>query len=382
MKIHFVGGFLGSGKTTAIGAACGLRISKGEKVGVVTNDIGKYQVDSRFLDSAGIPTAEVSGACICGRYDDFLERLAALASKDRPRTIFVELIGSSVGMVDSIRRGLESYRGSGGTTLSVVADSRLMAAWLSGKALPFNDDIIYLFERQLAEANLLLLNKSDLLDSQTRNELSSRAKKRFPNLDILSLSFLQPEGAALWLSALDRRETGIKAPRFIVPFDQARYERAEQSLSWLETKLEFDLERGPGDNKKIPVTLDAFFEALWNSLSLRKAVPGHVKALVTESGSRNALHSVKVGFSSADAAYPLSAGAFSEIDSQSVEILLNARVLSSPEILSAALDAALEALKKLRPIRVRENCRSVRAPSAAAPSFPSASLRAPLPPRP
>ncbi|HBH85530.1 MAG TPA: hypothetical protein DDY34_17245 [Bacteroidales bacterium] len=43
MKIHLVGGFLGSGKTTAIANACKILSDKGSTTSVITNDQGNYQ---------------------------------------------------------------------------------------------------------------------------------------------------------------------------------------------------------------------------------------------------------------------------------------------------------------------------------------------------
>ena len=48
MQIHLVGGFLGSGKTTAIIAAARQLISRGQTVGIITNDQGKFLVDTVF----------------------------------------------------------------------------------------------------------------------------------------------------------------------------------------------------------------------------------------------------------------------------------------------------------------------------------------------
>lgn len=49
IKWHLVGGFLGSGKTTAIIQACKRLLQTGQKVGVITNDQGKYLVDTAFF---------------------------------------------------------------------------------------------------------------------------------------------------------------------------------------------------------------------------------------------------------------------------------------------------------------------------------------------
>ena len=51
-RLHLVGGFLGSGKTTAIAAAAKLLMAQGLRVGVVTNDQGKYLVDTAFFAAA------------------------------------------------------------------------------------------------------------------------------------------------------------------------------------------------------------------------------------------------------------------------------------------------------------------------------------------
>ena len=61
MKVHLVGGFLGSGKTTAITNASVKLRDAGIIAGVVTNDQGNYLVDSRFIDSNAIPLGEVTG---------------------------------------------------------------------------------------------------------------------------------------------------------------------------------------------------------------------------------------------------------------------------------------------------------------------------------
>jgi len=69
MHLHIVGGFLGSGKTTAIATASKLIQEQGISVGVVTNDQGKYLVDSRFISVRQIPYGQVTGGCFCCNYN-------------------------------------------------------------------------------------------------------------------------------------------------------------------------------------------------------------------------------------------------------------------------------------------------------------------------
>ena len=57
MDIHVVEGFWGSGKTTAIINALKTMLKAGRRVGVITNDKGRYPEDSTFFCTAGVPIA-------------------------------------------------------------------------------------------------------------------------------------------------------------------------------------------------------------------------------------------------------------------------------------------------------------------------------------
>jgi len=104
MHLHIVGGFLGSGKTTAIIGAAKLLMAQGKRVGVVTNDQGKYLVDTAFFTRADVPTVEVTGGCFCCHYDDLDARLAQLQQMAQPDVIFAESVGSCAD-IDYARYG-------------------------------------------------------------------------------------------------------------------------------------------------------------------------------------------------------------------------------------------------------------------------------------
>jgi len=63
MKLFLIGGFLGSGKTTAIQQACDVLLKEGSRVGVITNDQGEQLVDTEFIKGFNIPTLEVTEGC-------------------------------------------------------------------------------------------------------------------------------------------------------------------------------------------------------------------------------------------------------------------------------------------------------------------------------
>src|SRR5512142_726693 len=104
--LHLVGGFLGSGKTTAIINAAKRLIAQGRRVGVITNDQGKYLVDTAFFRLESIPALEVTGGCFCCNYDDLKGRLAQLIASAGPEVIFAESVGSCADIVATVVKPL------------------------------------------------------------------------------------------------------------------------------------------------------------------------------------------------------------------------------------------------------------------------------------
>ena len=127
MRVHFVGGFLGSGKTTAIVNACRVLRDHGLRSGVVTNDQGRLQVDALFARSAGLPAVEVSDGCFCCRYDDFDERIAGLVERERPDHIFAESVGSCADIVATVLKPFAVFREQYGTASLLLGVRRLAA---------------------------------------------------------------------------------------------------------------------------------------------------------------------------------------------------------------------------------------------------------------
>src|SRR5438477_8384583 len=73
-----IGGFLGSGKTTAV-ARLGQRLTdQGRRVGLITNDQGSELVDTAMLRSRGFATEEIPGGCFCLRFNSLMDAASKL----------------------------------------------------------------------------------------------------------------------------------------------------------------------------------------------------------------------------------------------------------------------------------------------------------------
>src|ERR1044072_9703094 len=103
MRLILTGGFLGSGKTTAIQQACTLLLKANKRVAVITNDQGETLVDSKFIDSFSIPVNEVTKGCFCCNYNDLLQNIYRFSETINPDIIFAESVGSCTDIIATIR---------------------------------------------------------------------------------------------------------------------------------------------------------------------------------------------------------------------------------------------------------------------------------------
>jgi Ni2+-binding GTPase involved in maturation of urease and hydrogenase len=363
MRVHFVGGFLGSGKTTAIVNACLFLRERGVRTGIVTNDQGRLQVDALFARSAGLPAVEVSDGCFCCRYDDFDERVAALAERERPDVIFAESVGSCADLVATVIRPFAAFRENYGapSLLSVFVDSRLLLARLSGRTLPFSEDVLYVFDRQIEEADLLVLNKRDLLKGEERGALRAAVAAVYPDKPCLEYCAADGLEAARWLELLD--PTGTPAVRPALAIDYTRYGRGERELAWLDERLIIQDTGGlASDGTRCRAAVLALVRGLARRLD--GAAVGHVKFFVSVPGL-----DAKLGMTASDL---LGEGFDPGRDlppfvARRATVALNARVQTDPATLAAAVAAAINDARRAASVSIAEEDRSAFRPGPPLP---------------
>lgn len=322
--IHLVGGFLGSGKTTAILSAARLLISRGLRVGIVTNDQGRYLVDTAFARALGHPAVEVTGGCFCCNYDDFNRIVSDLERKERPDVIFAESVGSCADVVATVVAPLLEMNVHAAGSFSVLSDIRLAARFLSGKPLPFSEPVTYLFGQQLAEAGILLLNKADLLPEEEASAVLALARERYPRANVRLHSSFREQDVADWIE-----ETGRQGalPSGRLDIDYQEYGRAEAALAWYDARLRFAFPEGRGGT-----AVGSFLNRLESALTAEGAPIGHLKALVSHSGGDE-----KISLTGGDETGLMYVR---KIPGTSAEVVLNARVQMGAERLREIVRAA------------------------------------------
>ncbi len=177
-------GFLGAGKTTLIRNL--LANANGRRIALIINEFGDLGVDGDILKGCGDETCseddviELTNGCICCTVaDDFLPAMTAILDKDRRIDhIVIETSGLALPqpLVSAFNWPAIRERVTVDGVVTVV-DSRAVAEGrfaddedavdaqrAADTALDHESPLEELFEDQLNAADMIILNKSDLLD--------------------------------------------------------------------------------------------------------------------------------------------------------------------------------------------------------------------------
>jgi Ni2+-binding GTPase involved in maturation of urease and hydrogenase len=328
--IHIVGGFLGSGKTTAIAAAAKQLLSCGKRVGVVTNDQGKYLVDTAFFQLADVPTVEVTGGCFCCNYDDLEAHLAGLTKSAQPDIIFAESVGSCADIVATVVKPLLMLNESGfePSSFSVFADARLLRHRLQDLPMPFSEDVVYIFDKQIEEAGLLVINKSDLLSVSEQQALLTLARQQFPQKEIRLQSSLVDDDVAEWVDLL---ESGtISVPDQSLEIDYERYGAGEMEMAWLDEKVTISVSNGAGRNVVVQLLGN-----LATALKQANRPIGHLKFMIDDHLTQTKISFPTLEESGWEQRIP-------ELVGSEIDLLINARVIDSAENLHTIVQSTLD----------------------------------------
>ena len=333
-RVIFVGGFLGAGKTTLLGKAVEHLARQGRRPGLITNDL----VDGEVLKGAGSQVEDVSGGCICCRFPDMMSAMERLVSGSGVDVLIGEPVGSCIDLATTVVQPLKRFYGHRFEVapFSVLIDvrqvgvlARLRKASQADPPARFPDSVLYIYEKQLEEADLIVLNKSDMISAGDLAELKASLTERFPNIPLLTMSALTGDGVGTWFDFISQGQASGKK---LAGVDYDTYAAGEAALGWMNASAQLQA-RGDIDWKTFATDL---LEAIRGELRVQSAEIAHLKLYLTSSGGN-----IVGNVTSNDG--PLSLRGEIASGQQRAALLLNARVHAHPDALGKAVEKQLNA---------------------------------------
>ncbi len=166
LPVTIITGFLGSGKTTLLNHV--LSNQQGLKTAVLVNEFGEIGIDNELIVSTGENMVELSNGCICCTINNDLVD-AVYKVLERQENIDY-LVVETTGLADPLPVAMTFL----GTELRDLTrlDSIITVVDAANYSLDlFNSQAAY---SQIAYGDVIILNKTDLVDEATLNELERK----------------------------------------------------------------------------------------------------------------------------------------------------------------------------------------------------------------
>lgn len=225
--ITLITGPLGSGKTTLLRH---LLASTSEKMALLINEFGEIAIDSKVVEGKAVRVAELSGGCVCcSLLGDFEAAVQEILETVNPARIVVETTGLAEpeALIFDIEDTLTQTRLDGVVTV-VDADALIrFPSWGQTTRM------------QLQAADLILLNKTDLVSAAEAERLEKDIRRLTP-APLLRTLHSQVDPALLFgigsskapLSSGHRHQPEVESFTFTTshPLERQKFEQFANSL--------------------------------------------------------------------------------------------------------------------------------------------------------
>lgn len=349
-KYMVTSGFLGAGKTTAMIAFARNINGRGlGHVAVLANDLGASNiVDAEFTAAAGITTLPISGNCICYQHENLVDKLHQLEAAGA-NVIFSDIPGCGIGALDHVYLELEDKEKGEFDLMPfmcIVDPERIRMIMPEEADINLPEEMKFLLDAQMAEADLIVLNKIDTVDEAKADEIVCFIKGAYPETKVMKMSAMMGTGVSEVVdyilsntSAAVHKEIGYGSDAFVA---------AENQLSWFNTRVY--MQQREDKNLDFNTVIGEIFQGIRERLKEAGSNVPHLKMFAADS-QEELTDFFKASLIGVD--YEVEYDRKLEREYSALSLIINARCAAEADVMAEIVDDAVDAVSQKYNMKVR-----------------------------